>query len=147
MLGRVALMLELVERAEKVAEREIEKVRAANQERIASAKAALGEAELELIQYVRKHKAGIFAGGDRNQLPHGVLYLRLQARVKRARAVLENLEKLGRTELIKIAKSVDWDKVDKLPDSDLAAIGTERVRKESIEYEIIRAAPEKGVAK
>jgi len=52
------------------------------------------------------------------------------------RNVLERLEEMGFSEAVRVAKSVDWDVLERWPDEKLNLVGTERVPKETIEYEL-----------
>ena len=98
---------------------------------------AVSAHEKSLEKLVRKHKAAILAGRDRAQLTNGSVMLKLEKRVKRVKGMLARIQAAGLKALIKYARpSVDWDQVDKLPDADLAGLGTERVEKEWFSYEV-----------
>jgi phage host-nuclease inhibitor protein Gam len=96
---------------------------------------AILEADLEAFS--KANKGELFATEDaRVDFQNGSLIYTVEKRVKRIRDMLDRLEAARRHELIKIAKSVDWDQVEKLEDADLAALGTKRMKKERFAYEL-----------
>ena len=92
--------------------------------------------EKELIALCKEHSKEIFKGSDKTDLPTGVLLHSKFKWVTRKKGVFEKIEAAGFERLLKIAKSVDWDEVDKLDDESLAEIGTGRVHKETFSYEL-----------
>lgn len=105
--------------------------------KIAAAKQTLAVLESDLESFSKTNKAELFAKEDtRLELQNGALTYTVERRVKRIRNMLNRLEQARRTELVKIAKSVDWDAVDKLDDADLKALGTKRVPKDRFSYEL-----------
>jgi phage host-nuclease inhibitor protein Gam len=93
--------------------------------------------ESDLEAFAKANKGALFATEDsRIDLQNGALTYTVEKRVKRIRDMLDRLENARRIELIKIAKSVDWDQVEKLDDADLAALGTKRQKKERFAYEL-----------
>lgn len=98
--------------------------------------------EKELRKYVKKHKDEIFvAGADRTELASGALIYSVSDRVKRAKAVTVNrLKELGYTDGIKVEEKIWWEALETWTDERLIAAGTERTRKEQIEYEIKQEA-------
>lgn len=94
--------------------------------------------EKDLRKHVKKHKDEIFAAGaDRAELASGALIYSVSDRVKRAKAVtVDRLKELGYTDGIKIEEKVWWEALESWTDERLIAAGTERTRKEQIEYEI-----------
>jgi len=104
---------------------------------VQAARESKADLERELENLVKKHKAEFFAtDDDRVDLRHGALLYRIERKVRRVRGMLETLESLGITGPIKIAKSVDWDKLETWPEPELERVGTKRVAKEKIEYEV-----------
>lgn len=105
--------------------------------RINTAKETLAILESDLEAFAKSNKSALFPKEDtRLELQNGALVYTVERRVKRIRKMLERLEKAGKQDLIKIAKSVDWDSVEKLDDADLKALGTKRQAKERFAYEI-----------
>ena len=101
-----------------------------------------------LVKLMKENRADLFPGtDDRVEMKHGALIYTVSNRVKRAKKMLDKLERLKRSDLIKIAKSVDWDSIEKMSDDDLAAIGAERVRKENFEYEAKKLTQSRESAK
>ena len=136
MLADIALLTErlgLVQTAADVALAEVTRFYAGQ---IGDLKQRLKAAEKELIGLARKNKKELFAGRDKLELAHGIMLHTVESRVKRARGMLANLEKLGFDEAIKIAKSVDWDALEKWDDEKLAQAGTCRQAKENFSYEL-----------
>lgn len=130
-------------------ERQLQVERAAAQEQIdlvvANYKGRIGnlEKQLELLDkalrvYAKQHAGELFADADRVELRHGALMHAVDLRVKRIRDMLERLDERGLSEAVKIARSVDWDVVEKWPDERLVDLGTERVRKDVYSYEVRR---------
>ncbi len=78
--------------------------------------------EAALQSLARENKGTLFRGeSDRLDLPHGALLYEVQRRVRRARQVLARLEEAGYTEAIRIAKSVDWEALERALPGLLAA--------------------------
>jgi len=117
-------------------ESEMAAIRAAYTLPMAKAQQAVSGLTEELESLVKTYRAAILSGRDRADLPNGSVMLKIEIRVKRIRDMLDRLEVARRTELIKIAKSVDWDSVEKLTDAELAVLGTKRQKKELFSYEI-----------
>jgi len=113
----------------------LEQVKARYQERVSLAGDVLKGLEKELRAHMKKRRGVLFDGSDRVDLEHGALLHKIEPRVKRARGVLDKLEAFGFDDAIKIAKSVDWDVLEEWPAEKLVAVGTERVQKETFEYE------------
>lgn len=116
-------------------EKELEGLKVKYYHSIESLKNELRKKEEELERFAIKHKAKLFVG-DLAELRNGRLLLQVKEVVKRARGVLERLEALGWTEAIIVTKKVNWEVLEKWTDERLIAVGTERIIKESITYEI-----------
>lgn len=91
--------------------------------------------EANIRSYLRKHQAAIFGDGDRIETTMGSAIRAVITRVRKARGVLEKLKTLG-LGAVKIAESVDWDELEKWPDEQLGAVGTNRVTKVEFNYEL-----------
>jgi phage host-nuclease inhibitor protein Gam len=91
--------------------------------------------EEELYGLAKFNKADLFADTDRLDLTHGAVLRQVQRKVKRIKGMLERLKTMGRVEAVKVVESVDWDQVEKYPDTLLEALGTKRVPKEVYSYE------------
>ena len=96
----------------------------------------IGDLEKALYTLARKNKKALFHDGDKLDLAHGILIRELKKRVKHARCVLENLKALGQKDAVRIAESVDWDRLEKWTDEDLERVGTQRVEEERFQYEL-----------
>lgn len=93
--------------------------------------------EKELGRLVLAENETIMAGSDRADFTHGSVMLKTEQRVKQIKGMLEKLKAAGIHEAVKVAKEVvDWDMVEKLPDTTLAALGTERIAKIHFNYEL-----------
>lgn len=100
-------------------------------------KDALAKAEKALTAFAKANKIEIFGDSDRCDVPHGAVVRAVVKWVVKAKKVTpEALEKAGYAEAVKIAKSVDWDQLEKWPDEKLIAVGTERKSKEEISWEV-----------
>jgi len=115
---------------------EIAEVKTRHAEKLDPLSGVLKDLERELRSHMKQHQDVLFDGKDRADFEHGALLYRLERRVKRARGVLQKLEEHGFEDAIKIAKSVDWDALESWPVERLVLVGTERVQKESFEYEL-----------
>jgi len=69
---------------------------------------------------------------------HGALFYKVSRPVKRVKKFWEKLLAAGRHDLLgqPPPPPVKWDKIEELPDDELAALGTERVRKEEFGFEV-----------
>jgi len=105
-------------------------------------KGRIKDLEKRLTKHARAAKDVLFeSDSDRLQLKNGALIYSVSKRVKRAQAVTpERLEKLGYLDGVRIEKRVKWEALEDWPDEKLLEAGTERVRKENIEYEIKEGA-------
>jgi len=115
---------------------EIAEVKSRHAEKLGPLSGVLKGLEKQLRSHMKKRRDDLFGGSDRVDLEHGALLHGLERRVKRARGVLQKLEEHGFEDAIKIAKSVDWDALESWPVERLVLVGTERVQKESFEYEL-----------
>ena len=100
-------------------------------------KAELASTEAELKRFVLANRDEIFANKDRRDLINGSLLYHLEQRVRRSRNITPtSLEELGEAGAVKIVKSINWDELEKWDDARLARAGTERAKKESVQYEL-----------
>ena len=94
------------------------------------------------LKILMKHgKAVLFADTDVINLLHGSLIRELADKVKIPKAALAKCEALGFNEVIKIAKSLDREAVEKWPDAKLFLIGAERKQKEEFTYDLKKERP------
>ena len=99
-------------------------------------KAELKKYEDQLEKLAKMYEAELFKDGDLFETKLGRLIKQVKIAVKKARKVLEMLEKLGWTEAIIVEKKVNWQVLETWPEEKLIACGTERVRKVKITYEL-----------
>jgi len=100
------------------------------------AKADLKKLETRLEKLCKTNHRALFTDGDRADLVHGALLFAVLKRVKRAKKVLEELERIGATEAIITVKSVDWDVLEGWTDERLIEVGTERKKEDKYSYEL-----------
>jgi len=93
-----------------------------------------------LLQTMKFNKAVLFDGTDVVHLANGSLIHNVADKVSIPRDALARCEELGFAEVIKIAKSLDRDAVEKWPDERLVLIGAERKQKEEFSYDLKREA-------
>ncbi len=137
LLEQIATAAGQLDRVQDEYTRRLRLLQQAHQEAADRAKKQLAAAEKTLRAFLRKHKAALFAGpDDRVELDHGAVLYKLESRVVRAKGMLARLKTAGRTDLIKIAESVDWDRFEPLPDEELHTLGTRRRTKELFDYEL-----------
>lgn len=136
LLARIAAAAASIGRMEEAVAAEIERVRQAYAGRIHTLREQLAGDEKALKALARGSRGELFqANVERVDLPHGALLLRIERRVKRIKGMLARLEAAGETAAVKVAKSVDWDVIEKWEDGRLARLGTERIDKERFAYE------------
>lgn len=136
LLGQIAQAKEAADAIDARYEGLMARLKARYEREMAPYKDAVKGMEKELVRHMKRRSDVLFDGQDRVDLASGALLHRVEDRVKRARGVLDQLEKHGFTDAIKVAKSVDWDALEKWPAEKLVMVGTERVRKERFEYEL-----------
>jgi Na+/phosphate symporter len=117
-------------------ETEMASVRKVYDQSMAADKDKIARLEADLENLVVKYRTAVLKGKDRLDLRYGAVMLKTEIRVKRIRDMLARLEEAQRMELIKIAKMVDWDMVEKLSDADLKALGTKRIPRDRFSYEL-----------
>jgi phage host-nuclease inhibitor protein Gam len=125
-----------LEKLETSYQKQLEKLQAKYYPEIEARKQALRTYEEELEKLATRYAPELFGDGDLCETRLGRLIKQIKVAVKKARGVLEKLEKLGWTEAIIIEKKVNWAVLEQWPDEKLIACGTERVRKVRIVYEL-----------
>jgi len=91
--------------------------------------------EVAIKRLMKSGKDKLFAGGDIVYLDHGNLIYAQGDHVVIPRDALAKCEELGFSEAIKIAKSLDREKIEKWADEKLVLIGAERKPVETYNYE------------
>lgn len=136
LLERIGTAAQELAAEEAKAQAELEEVRRKYHDQIAGARARLEIWGGELERLMRAHKRELFSGeDDRLELAHGALLYKVQTYVVKARGLLGRLKREGFLEAVKIAESVDWDKLQGWPEEKLIQVGTERKRREVFSYE------------
>ena len=90
---------------------------------------------------MKSNKAVLFDGTDIVRLPNGSLIHSVADKVSIPRDALARCVLLGFAEVVKIAKSLDRDAVEKWPDERLILIGAERKQKEEFSYDLAGVKP------
>ena len=85
---------------------------------------------------MKSNKAVLFDGTDIVRLANGSLIHSVADKVSIPRDALAKCEELGFAEVVKIAKSLDREAVEKWPDERLILIGAERKQKEEFSYDL-----------
>jgi phage host-nuclease inhibitor protein Gam len=135
MLEEISGVISDMERIRAQAEAEIARATEPFREPIEQLKDRLKGLDKGIRSFAKAQQAPIFEGKDRAYLDHGELIHTVGERVKKAKGVLEALERLGFDEAVIVDKSVDWDELDKWTDERLALVGTERVPIDEFSYE------------
>jgi DNA repair exonuclease SbcCD ATPase subunit len=125
-----------LEKLETSYQKQLEKLQAKYYPEFESRKQALRNYEEELEKLAIRYSADLFEDSDLCETRLGRLIKQIKVAVKKARGVLEKLEKLGWTEAIIIEKKVNWAVLENWTDEKLIACGTERVKKIRILYEL-----------
>lgn len=123
------------------AAKEIEATRSKYKVHVDQIKNDINNYEKQLYRLSKKNKKALFPEAEpestRIDFKHGALIYSVIKRAKRIKGMLKKLKKskIGKS-AIKIAESVNWDEIDKWSDEKLEEFGTERIKKENIEYEL-----------
>jgi len=103
--------------------------------------ALLISAVMALEQTMKHNKKTLFDGTDVVNLHHGSLIHSIVDKVKIPKTALATCEELGFAEVIKIAKSLDREAIEKWSDERLFLIGAERKPKEEFSYDLKKDQP------
>lgn len=118
-------------------EAEVARLREVWVQRLAPLEQAKKRLEDEVLGLAKRHREELFPGPSwRVELRHGALLYEVERRVKRAKGMLEKLKEAGFLEAIRVAESVDWDRLESWPEERLRLVGTARVTKERYAYEV-----------
>jgi hypothetical protein len=94
-------------------------------------------ARARLVAFAKYHRAAVFGGADRRDLPHGALLLASKVSLAGKQKVsISAVERYGSPEDVRVVKSVNWDTVGNWPDERLILIGVTRKCIEAVEYEL-----------
>lgn len=138
LLGKIRASSAVAAAIEAEAQRRIAGIQDEYAPKVARVKSEIATIESSLFDLAKNHHQEFFRTEDcRLALTNGALIYKLQRRVKRIRDMLENLEKNGMTDGVKISKKVDWDKIETWPDTVLSRLGTKRVPRDHYTYECI----------
>lgn len=118
------------------AEDEIATIRLKYAPKVTAAKDRLKERSKELMTLCETEDPVLFGSDDTVTLANGALLKQEITRVVKKRDMLERVDKAGRKDLVKVARSVDWGEVDKLSDVELIDLGTERKRETKYGYDL-----------
>ncbi len=132
LLARAGRLTAQVTSLEREMERRIAQIQAEFTGPMERFRAELSGVDEQIKKIAAEHDAELFPPPEEEpeswvRLRYGTIIRSIERRVKRARGVLQKLEALGHMDAVKIAKSVDWAKLESWPDEDLEAVGTERV--------------------
>ena len=118
------------------AERKINEIRSRYQAEIVPRGERFADLGKELLGLMRGNKEDIFAGTDKVELIHGILFCSLGIKVVIPRGALAKIEAEGWDEAIRVAKSIDRATVESWPPWKLEKIGASRKEVENFFYEI-----------
>jgi len=135
-LDRIATYRDVIDSMESEAKAEFLVLEAKYSARMTPAKENLKRSVAWLLDTMKSNKAVLFDGTDIVRLVNGSLIHNVADKVSIPRDALAICEALGFDEVIKIAKSLDRDAVEKWPDERLVLIGAERKQKEEFSYDL-----------
>lgn len=136
-LMNIRINKSMLERATIAANDEIDRVKQKYAIQIDDWNQNVSHLEKELEKIALKQSLVVFEGQDRAVFSHGCVMLKLEKRVKKIKGMLEKLKTEGIKEAVKVSKEVvDWDAVEKLDDDTLYRLGTERIEKQHVSYEL-----------
>ena len=137
-----ALLAEIRTRAadiaaiEAEAQEKIAGISAEYEEKLTPLRLLLASADKALAGLMKAEKKSIFAGGDVLNLVNGSLIRNQDWKVTIPRDALGKCEEMGFHDVIKIAKSLDREAIEKWADERLFLIGAERKPATKFSYEI-----------
>ena len=118
-------------------ERMIREIRETHGPESRELKAEVDALEKDLVQLMKRNKAVLFEDTDEVALDEGVLLHGHDDKVKIPRDAAKKIEHFGWIEALRYADpTVDRATVEKWPGERLAAIGADRKRVETFEYEL-----------
>jgi phage host-nuclease inhibitor protein Gam len=136
LLADIRVLGELIAALEAEVQAKIAALTAEYEEKLAPRRLLLASADKALTGLMKAEKKTLFAGGDVVKLPNGSLVREQGYRVTIPRDALGQCEKLGFAEVIKIAKSLDREAIEKWADERLFLIGAERKPATKYSYEV-----------
>ena len=142
LLGSLAEADAEIARLEKAAEEEASQVRERYQAQLTFLKRHREENEKELLKIMKSGREAFFADGDVRALPNGTLLHAVENKVVihgKKEEVIARAEGAYLLAAIKIEKSLDRDRINKMPDDLLAVIGAERKPVEIFNYDLKKA--------
>ena len=125
-LADIAFCCKRIDALKVEAEASVSILQANYREMLAPLQAQLARNVSWLKDTMKHNKAVLFDGTDVVRLPNGSLIHSVADKVSIPRDALARCEELGFAEVVKIAKSLDRDAVEKWPDERLILIGAER---------------------
>ena len=123
------------------AEAEVQDIQANYATMLAPLQSQLARNVAWLKDTMKSNKSVLFDGTDVVRLIHGSLIHSVADKVSIPRDALARCEELGFAEVVKIAKSIDREAVEKWPDERLILIGAERKSKEEFSYDLKEVKP------
>jgi len=135
-LYRIAGYNNMIEALEDEAKAAMLALEAEYSPRLMATKEMLKRSVCWLTDTMKSNKNILFDGTDVVRLTNGSLIHSVADKVSIPRDALAKCEELGFAEVIKIAKSLDRDAVEKWPDERLILIGAERKPKEEFSYDL-----------
>ncbi len=118
------------------AQEKIAAIMAEYEEELIPYRILIASADKALTGLMKAEKKTLFADGDVLNLSYGSLIRNQGWKVTIPRDALDKAEQEGFTDVIKIAKSLDRDAVEKWPDEKLFLIGAERKPATKFSYEV-----------
>lgn len=135
-LEEIRLLSAEIKKAGDDAEAQIEEIRTAYRVRVQVQEIRLKSCEIAIQQVMKFNKRILFDGTDVVKLANGSLIRSVADKVSIPRDALSKCEEQGFAEVVKIAKSLDREAVEKWTDEKLILIGAERKRKEEYSYDL-----------
>jgi len=141
LLFEIRVRQKAIAEIEAEAQEKIAKITAEYEAMLAPRRILLESADKALIGLMKAEKKALFAKSDVMNLPHGSLVRSQDWKVKIPRDALGKCEELGFSEVVKVAKSLDREAVEKWADEKLFLIGAERKPATKYSYEIRKETP------
>ena len=136
-LNEIKLLSADLNRLESSMKKEMQAVTDIYQPSIDGMKAALTQKEKALKSCVRSARGALFSETDTLRLKNGVVMLKTARWItRRSKNVLGNLLRMGLRQFVRENPQVDWDALETASDDLLNRIGTERVNRIDIQWEV-----------
>ena len=141
LLERIGVLADTIGMIENEAAAIIDKITKEYKEKLMPLKAEILTKDKTLLKLMRKSSAAIFAGADKVQILHGILFRSEKDKVTIPRNALALAIKLGLSDAYNVTNTLNRENIEKWPDDQLLLIGATRKPTEEYSYETSKDHP------